>query len=150
MRRLLLVLCSLVALGAAAGCGPASSDLTADEEAYLDALDTQIEAIEDSVERFGGLMDVTTPGGEWAAGITEEAGLWAGRYRDAQRLAPPERFAELNATNLDMLRLLSDAGEYLAFAARRTDPIALGDGLDRFWSAQDLAAEVKEQVEDAR
>ena len=150
MRRLLLVLCSLVALGAVAGCGPASSNLTADEDAYLDALDIQIDAVEDSVERFAGLMDVTTPGGEWAAGIQEEADLWAELYRDAQRLTPPERFVELNGTNLDMLRLLSDAGAYLTFAARRTDPIALADGLDRFWSARDLAAEVKQQVEEAR
>ena len=95
-------------------------------------------------------MQVTTPGDEWAAGMEAEAGLWRRLHRDGRDLAPPARFAELNAENLTMLALLDDAGADLVVAARRTDPLALGDGLDKFWRARDLAAEVKHAADEAR
>jgi hypothetical protein len=149
MHRLAVLLCGLVVSVALAGCSQ-SAHLSDEEAAYLDALEEQIDTLDESLERFVALMDPANPLAAWTAGMAAEGAEWQRLYEGAQALSPPPRFAELHAKHLETLRLLTAAGQQFASAGATNDVFALGAAAQAYADAARLVVEVKQMVEDAR
>lgn len=132
-----------------AACSP-TAKLTAEEAAYLDALEDQTTELDDSFERYVRLMDPYNPLPTWTSGMAAEADVWARRRRDAGDLTPPAGFEELHGKNLEMLDLLVTAGHDLAYAGANSNPFYLASGSEYFNRGYKLAGEVKRMVKDAR
>ncbi|MDP9358664.1 MAG: hypothetical protein M3R02_25980 [Chloroflexota bacterium] len=140
MRRLVVLLCALALAVTVIGCSP-TAQLTAEEAAYIDVLEAQTKAIEDSLDRFDKSAErfVASSAGtdlaamfaaevEWETITADEADLWKRLHREARDLVPPARFAELNAKNLEMLGELETAGGQLDYALANDNMMTLGTG----------------------
>lgn len=147
--RSLILLCMLGILVAVAGCS-STAKLTAEEAAYVDTLEAQTKALDESWERFVVLMNPSNPLPTWTSGMAAEAEVWKQMYEDAQDLTPPTRFEELHEKNLEMLRLLTTAGHDFAYAGANNNVFYLSSGAKYYADAAKLAVEVKDLVEDAR
>ncbi len=140
MRRLVVLLCALALAVTVIGCSP-TAQLTAEEAAYIDVLEAQTKAIEDSLDRFDKSAErfvASSAGTDLAAMFAaevecetitaDEADLWKRLHREARDLVPPARFAELNAKNLEMLGELETAGGQLDYALANDNMMTLGTG----------------------
>ena len=141
-----VVMLMLVVLAACS----ATAKLTAKEATYLDALEAQTTDLDESFERYVGLMDPSNPLLTWTSGMAAEADVWARLRRDAGDLTPPARFEELHGKNLEMLDLLVTAGHDLAYAGANSNPFYLASGSEYFNRGYKLAGEVKRMLKDAR
>lgn len=145
----LALLCAFVVLIIVAGCSP-TAKLTAEEAAYIDAMEAQTKELDESWERFVVLMDPSNPLPTWTAGMAAEGEVWKQLYEDAQDLTPPARFTELHEKNLEMLKLLTTAGHDFAYAGTHNNVFYLSSGARYYADAAKLAVEVKDLVKDAR
>ncbi len=162
MRRLVILFGALALSVTVIGCSP-TAKLTAEEAAYIAVLEEQAKAIEDSLDRFDDSAErfVASSAGtdmtamlaaeaEWEAITADEADLWKQLHREARNLVPPDRFAELNAKNLEMLGQLETAGGQLDYALANDNMMALGPGTEQLTEARDLVSDVNDLVKDAR
>lgn len=162
MRRLVVLLCGLSLSLTVAGCS-LTTKLTAEEAAYIDVLEAQTNAIEDSLDRFDKSAEqfILSSAGtdmnamlaaqaEWEAITADEADLWKQLHREARDLVPPARFAELNAKNLEMLGQLETAGGQMDYALTNNNMRALGAVTEQLDEARELVDDVKDLVKDAR
>lgn len=162
MRHLVILFGALALSVIVIGCSP-TAKLTAEEATYMDVLEKQTKAIEDSLDRFDDSAErfVASSAGtdmpamlaaeaEWEAVTADEADLWKQLHREARNLVPPARFEELNAKNLEMLGELETAGGQLDYALANDNMMALGPGTEQLTEARDLVSDVKDLVKDAR
>lgn len=162
MRRLVILCCSLALSVSVIGCSP-TAKLTAEEAAYIDVLEAQTNAIDDSLDRFDKSAEqfvlsstgtdinaVFAAEAEWEAITADEVDLWKRLHREARDLVPPARFAELNAKNLEMLGQLETAGGQMDYALANDNMIALGPVIEQLNEARELVSDLKDQVKDAR
>jgi hypothetical protein len=93
-----------------------SSDSTS-ESAYLDALNSEIDTLTQSMTDFQTVIESPTFGDQ--ASKTELAGIlftWIASYDTAQSIQPPAQFVEMHQTYVDFTSLLAGAAQAIAYS----------------------------------
>jgi hypothetical protein len=96
------------------GTNRPKSNPTGSEEEYLATLNTEFQALNDSINRFAAVINDPNAGDQASVDeLTKILNSWVDAYNYAQSLTPPSGYEQVHAAYLDFTGLLAGAAEDL-------------------------------------
>ncbi len=127
---------------------PGAEGITAEEQAYLDAMLPVADAMSDSMRRAGLLLQNPLPADPtWANRITAHFAVWDQSAATADALVPPESLRPAHDSLAGAYRVFSREGPVIAAAITAGDTAALADSATRLADAAAQAETARTELD---
>lgn len=126
---------------------PGPGGITADEQAYLDAMLPILDTMSDSTKRVGLLLQNPLPGDErWARRVTSKFEDWSAAYAAAGAIVPPASLQAVHASLVDAFRIYAEEAPVITAAIDAADVAALAASATRLADASARIAAANDQL----
>lgn len=127
---------------------PIPAGITADEAAYLAAMQPVVATMSDSMRRVGLLLQNPLPGDPtWSNRVTAHFAVWDQSSATADALVPPESLRPVHETLAGAFRVYAQEGPVIAAAIAAGDTTALADSAARLAAASAQVEAAREQLD---
>lgn len=121
--------------------------LSADEQAYIDAVMPIISTMSDSLGTFSELSQNPQFGDDdWTLNVAAQLAVWRVSYDNANAIVPPPTFVDLHSLLLESLRLYSEASYDIATGLDNFNVAAMEAGANKMLMASDYLDQANDEL----